>query len=84
MRKDFKKVVKKILGVTVWASLSYSNFTNVTLYTSAHPTYLLEKNETNYVEILNTAHETYGDCMVKVGFIVDAAGNHSGRWRPDV
>jgi hypothetical protein len=74
-----------VLYATVWANwgTDTSTYTNVTLYTSAHPNYKLSKSSTTYVDILNTAHETYGDCYTQVRFTTNASGTHSGKWRPD-
>lgn len=73
-----------VIGVSIWASWKFTNFTDVTLYTAAHPSYYLNRDSSYYAEVLNTAHEQYGDCYVKPKFVASAAGNHAGRWRPDV
>lgn len=73
-----------IVGAMVEASWSYSNFKDVTYYNSNHRAYNISKNSTGYVEILNTAHETYGDCMCRVRYVASSAGKHSGWWRPDI
>ena len=72
------------VGAMVEASLSYSNFKDVTYYNVNHKSYNIAKNSAGYVEILNIAHETFGDCMTRVRYVTSSAGNHRGWWRPDI
>lgn len=74
-----------ILYATAWAhwGLDESNYTNVTYYNSSHYNYTLTPSSVTYVDILNTAHEDYGDCMVQLRFQTNASGYHSGKWRAD-
>ena len=63
--------------------LDTSRYTDVTYYSSSHPNYRIPKSYVTYVDVLNTAHETYGDCNVQLRFQTNASGTHSGKWRPD-
>lgn len=73
------------LYATVWAGwgTSDSTYTNVTYYSTSHPNYCLKKSSYEYLDVLNTAHETYGDCYVQLRFNTNASGTHSGNWRAD-
>lgn len=75
----------EFVGASVLASQSVEgSYTDVTLYTNAHPNYYIDKNTSSYVEVLNLAYETYGKCYVKTRFVTTAAGYHAGKWAADV
>lgn len=75
----------EFVGASVLASLNESgSYSDVTLYTTAHPNYNVYKNSSSYVEVLNLAYETYGQCYVKTRYVTTTAGNHAGRWAADV
>lgn len=75
----------EFVGASVLASQNAGgSYSDVTLYTSAHPNYYIYKNTSSYIEVLNLAYETYGSCYVKTKYITTAAGYHAGKWASDV
>lgn len=83
---NYSKGGSSILYAKVYAHwhMDTNSYTDVTYYNSSHPNYPVPKSTTTFVDVLNTAHETYGDCHVQLRFQTNASGTHSGKWRPDV
>lgn len=75
----------EFIGASVLASQNVGgSYSDVTLYTSAHPNYYIYKDTSSYIEVLNLAYETYGKCYVKTKYITTSAGYHAGNWMSDV
>ena len=64
------QVVQVLWGLQFWLS-------------NSHPIYYAYKGASNYIDVLNTDNETYGNCTTCANFVATSAGSHSGKWRPD-
>lgn len=72
----------EFLSVTVYARVNGS-LQNCTYYSNSHPAYYAYKGSSNYIDVLNTVYERYGERYITCRFVTSTAGNHSGKWRPD-
>lgn len=72
----------EFLSVTVYARVNGS-LKDCTYYNSSYPVYYAYKGTSNYVDVLNTVYESYGECNTTAKFVTSSTGNHSGKWRPD-
>lgn len=70
------------MGVTVLAKVNGS-WRDCTYYSNSHPIYYAYKGASNYIDVLNTVNESYGNCTTCANFVATSAGSHSGKWRPD-